>query len=85
MAQNIRIKGDWMKNGYLAGHDTLHLTIASDGTLTETYVPPLMEETLRCEQWGNDCPVITNGCWTFAPDNGELDRVGIVPRQMIAA
>jgi hypothetical protein len=76
-----RIQGDWLHNGYLAGREPLIIEIDVDGGLHDPRDPA--DEPLRCEQWGLDSPVITNGCWTFAPDDGELARIGVTPVQMI--
>ena len=86
MAKTYAIKGDWMRDGYLDGRDRLRVTVEDDGSLADPDYPCAQGEiALKCEVWGGDCPIITNGCWTFAPDNDELTRVGIVPRQMIDA
>jgi hypothetical protein len=38
---------------------------------------------LFVRQYGSDCPILTNGCWEFWPDESDLTRLGIVPTQMI--
>ena len=78
-----RIQGDWMRDGYLDGREPLMVEIDSDGGLHDPQLADHLGGALRCEQWGNDCLIITNGSWTFAPDADELERLGIVPIQMI--
>lgn len=76
---NYAIKGTYVdENGFNDGRGTLRITLTTDGTIADDM------ETLRCEQWGGDVPIITNGCWQFWPDESELARVGIAPKQMIS-
>jgi hypothetical protein len=75
------IKGVYVdESGFNAGRGMYLIEVAGDRiTDVET------GEALRCEQWGGDCPILTNGCWQFWPDESELARLLIVPVQMIAA
>jgi hypothetical protein len=78
------IKGDWMTDGYLGGRGMLHVDVDATGGLRD--MDPACHSDdglLYLRQYGSDCPVITNGCWTFAPDAAELTRLGLVPVQMI--
>jgi len=78
------IRGHWMDDGYVDCADVLSIEIEADGTIYDgSGRAPNMP--LRVEQWGEDCPIITNGCWTFAPDTDDLARAELVPVQMVAA
>lgn len=82
-SKNLRIAGDWMKNGYLDGRDSLSIIVGKGGfVIMDQYA----DEYLYFRKYGSDCPIITNGVWTFAPDASENERlaaVGVFPRQMI--
>ena len=78
------IAGDWSDNGYLAGRDRLPIEVHADGRITDPDARAWPDDRLHLRQYGNDCPVITNGVWAFMVDPSELTRVGIVPEQMIA-
>jgi len=70
----IIIHGDHCVNGYLAGRGSYLIEIKGDRIYdTET------GERLYLQQVGNDCPVLTNGCWEFWPDDSEMKRLGLVP------
>jgi hypothetical protein len=74
-----RIKGIFVdENGFNNGRG-IYLVDIADGRITDAET----RETLRLEQWGSDCPILTNGCWQFWPDDSELARLSIVPVQMI--
>lgn len=81
--RNLQIAGDWMTaDGFLDGRDRLWIRLSEAGTL----VDPQDNEPLYLRQYGRDWPVITNGVWTFAPDNQVIDRLatlGVTPQQMI--
>jgi hypothetical protein len=66
------VKGDWMRDGFVSdiGPKTFAVEVSSTGELRD----PEWGTPLTAERWG-DGEYITNGCWTFAPDAGELDRI----------
>jgi hypothetical protein len=77
------IKGIWMNDDGTQGFGhRLHLEITEDGQMFDPAIGPSMP--VRCEVWGGDAPIFTNGAWTFWPDEDELTRLGITPTQMIA-
>lgn len=83
MSTTIRsISGHWSRDGYLDGRGTVRCIV--DGqSIIDADLRAGPDAVLRCEQWGNDAPIITNGCWEFMPDAADLTRLGIVPVQMI--
>lgn len=77
-----RIAGIWTTGGYSDGRGALYCIINGQRILdADPMAGP--DSVLRCEQWGSDAPIITNGCWQFWPDESELTRLGLVPTQMI--
>jgi hypothetical protein len=74
----FHIAGDWSENGFLAGRDLLTIEVQADGSITD----PVDDMPISFQQWGRDCPIITNGCWEFMVDTSEMTRIGLVPTQM---
>jgi hypothetical protein len=79
----FHIAGDWSDNGYLAGRDRLPIEVHPDGKITDPNPLAFPDDELYCRQYGQDCPIITNGIWEFMIDTSELARVGLTPTQMI--
>jgi hypothetical protein len=77
------IAGDWSEHGYLAGRDRLPIDVHADGKITDPDTRAYPLDELYCRQYGNDCPIITNGVWEFMVDPDELTRIGVTPTQMI--
>jgi hypothetical protein len=76
------IHGDHCTNGYHDGVRGSYLVDIKDGLIYEAD-GPCAGDQLYVRQYGNDAPILTNGCWEFWPDQSDLDRLGIVPTQMI--
>lgn len=76
------IEGDFADNGYITDRAALRVLVDKTGALRDA---DFVDEPMWCRQYGADAPILTNGCWDFIPDAGELERCGIVPEQMIAA
>lgn len=74
-----RINGYYCTDGYGEGRGD-YLVKIQGGRIFEAYG---FGEELFVRQYGSDCPILTNGCWEFWPDEDDLTRLGIVSTQMI--
>ena len=79
-----KINGHHCTNGYHDGGRGFYLVEIRGGRIFDADGPCSGDE-LHVRQWGNDAPVLTNGCWEFWPDDADLARLRILPIQMIQA
>jgi hypothetical protein len=73
------IRGVHCVDGFHAGRGAYRVTITSGRIFDADF-----GEELFVQKWGNDAPILTNGVWEFWPDDADLDRLGLTPKQMIA-
>lgn len=79
-----QINGYHCKGGYHTEGRGCYLVEIVGGRLYDTDSSAWGDE-VYVRQYGDDAPILTNGCWEFWPDDSDLARLGIVPTQMIAA
>jgi hypothetical protein len=79
-----RINGYYCTEGYHDGGRGVYLVDIKDGRIFEAEGPCYGDE-LYVRRYGNDAPILTNGVWEFWPDETDLIRLSITPKQMIAA